>query len=60
MGDQSGLIATLLVSELSVFVEEFPELGCKLIRLMGYSAIHKQLANTRNLRLSKFKRAITW
>jgi len=60
VGDQPGLIATLLVSELGDFTEEFPELGYKLIRLMGYSAIHKQLDATRGLRASKFKPAITW
>lgn len=42
-----GLIATMLVDELPSFCEKHPDVGAKLMKLMGRSAIQKQVDNMR-------------
>ena len=59
-GHESGLLATMLVSELPVFVNEFREVGLKLMRLMGKSAIGKSLENSSRARSKTMKTALGW
>ena len=44
-GQHPGLIATLLVSELPGLLGSHPAVGAKLMRILGGSALHKQLDN---------------
>jgi CRP-like cAMP-binding protein len=52
-GEEEGLIATMLVSELATFVREFKAVGLKLMRLMGTSAIGKSMEHAQRVTSSE-------
>jgi CRP-like cAMP-binding protein len=60
LGDEPGLIATMLVDELSTFVEDCDQTGPKLMRMMGNSAIGKALDNMKRSRASAVKTKLRW
>ena len=60
LGDEPGLIATMLVDELGTFVADCDQTGPKLMRMMGHSAIGKALDNMKRTRAQAVKTAIRW
>ena len=52
MGDEEGLIATMLVSELEPFMASAPVPGAALLRAMGHAALKKNQDNARRARFT--------
>ena len=59
-GHEAGVIATILVSEMSTFADEHPETAYKLLRANMRSALRKQILNTRAARSVKLGPSVTF
>ena len=54
------MIASFLVSELEEFMEDLPDVGSKLMRMLGRMALSKQASNLRDELADKVTPALEW
>ena len=59
-GSEPGMIASFLVSELEEFMEDLPDVGSKLMRMLGRMALSKQASNLRDELADKVTPALEW
>lgn len=59
-GGEPGMVATMLTTDLARFASDHPACGMKLMKLMGKSALSKNMDNMRRQRSGQITPALKW